>query len=173
MFLEAKYGDRDDVFCAPKRDQSQDVDAEIREPARTIKLEITSAREPNHHLRMEYLVRHRRVSLTGPVTAQGNKRTGRQIHNEVEFVDHRESLASHLRWIKAAAEGKAGHGRYGTTYELLISVDDWWFDPDDSEEVVAFIKREVLTLPLQFGSVHIVGLTGRLFFSFPLGSSLG
>ena len=168
VFVVAKYGERDDVFCAPKRDQGYDVDAEIREPTRTIKVEITSAREPNHHLRMEYLVRHRRVSLTGPVMVEGNKTTGREIHNEVEFVDHRESLGSHLNWIRTAAEGKAGYGRYGRSYELLISVDDWWFDPDDSEEVVAFIHREILSLPLQFESVHIVGVTGRLYFSFPL-----
>ena len=173
VFVEAKYGDRDDVLCMPKSDQSRDIDAEIREPSRTIQIEITSAREPNHHLRMEYLVQNRRVALTGPVTVQRNRRTGRQIYTAVQFVDHRVSRADHLKLIKTAAEGKAGPGRYGRTYELLISVEDWWFVPDDSEEVAAFIKREILTLPLQFGAVHIVGLTGRLFLSFPLGKSLG
>lgn len=173
VFVVARYGDRDDVFCVPKRDQSHDVDAEIREPSRTIQIEITSARDPHEHLRMEYLVQHRRVSLTGPLTVQGNKRTGRQIQNAVEAVDHRESRARHLGWIKAAAEGKAGRGRYGRSYELLIAVEDWWFDPDDAKEVVAFIEREVLTLPLEFGAVHVVGLTERLFLSFPLGGPLG
>ena len=34
VFVMARYGDRDDVFCVPKRDQSRDVDAEIHEPSR-------------------------------------------------------------------------------------------------------------------------------------------
>ena len=118
------------------------------------------------------IVQHRHVALTGPLKVQGTKRTGRQIENEVEFVDHRESRARHLSWIKTAAEAKAGRGRYGKSYELLIAVEDWWFEPDDAEEVVAFIEREVLTLPLEFGAVHVVGLTERLFLSLPLGSPL-
>ncbi len=172
VFAVARYGDRDDVFCVPRRDQSQDVDAEVREPSRTIRVEITSARDPYEHLRMMYLVQHSRVSLTGPLKVQGNKRKGRQIENEVEFVDHRESRALHLGWIKIAAEGKAGSGRYGGSYELLIAVEDWWFDPDDAEEVVAFIESQVVILPLGFRAVHVVGLTERLFLSFPLGSPL-
>jgi len=173
VFIAARYGDRDDVLCVPKRDPSGDVDAEIYEPSRTIKIEITSARDPHEHLRMEYLVRHRHVSLTGPLTVEGNKRTGHRIENEVEFVDHRASRALHLGWVKTAAEGKAGPGRYGRDYELLIAVEDWWFDPDDVDDVRVFIRRELLTLPINFAAVHIVGLTGRLFLSFPVASSLG
>ena len=172
VFALGRYGDRDDVFCAPQRDPSRDVDAEVREPSRTIQVEITSARDPHEHLRMEYLVQHRNVALTGSLKVQGTRKSGRQIENEVEFVDHRESRARHLSWIKTAAEGKAGRGRYGKSYELLIAVEDWWFDPDDAEEVAAFIEREVLTLPLEFGAVHVVGLTARLFLSFPLASAL-
>jgi len=168
VFAVHQYGDRNDVFCVPKLDQTTDVDAEIREPSRTIHVQITGARDPSQHLRMEYLVDHRRVSLTGGLKVQGTKRTGRQIDNVVEFVDHRESRARHLSWIKTAAEGKAGRGRYGRTYELLIAVEDWWFDADDAREVTNFIEREVLRLPLEFGAVHVVGLTERLFLSFPL-----
>jgi hypothetical protein len=170
VFAARRYGDRDDVLCAPKLDHSRDVDAEVCEPSRTIQIEITSARDPCEHLRMEYLVQHRHVGLTGPLKARGTRRTGRQIGHVVEFEDHRESRAFHLSWIKTAAEGKAGLGRYGKSYELLIVVEDWWFNPDDAAEVETFIDREVLTLPLQFGAVHLVGLTGRLFMSFSLGS---
>jgi hypothetical protein len=88
----------------------------------------------------------------------------------VEFEDHRESRARHLSWIKTAAEGKAGLGRYGKNYELLIAVEDWWFNTDDAAEVLMFMDREVLTLPLEFGAVHLVGLTERIFISFSLGS---
>jgi hypothetical protein len=171
VFAARRYGDRDDVFCAPKRDHSRDIDAEVHEPSRTIQIEITSARDPCEHLRMEHLVQRHHVGLTGPLKAHGTKRTGRQIAHVVEFEDHRESRARHLGWIKTAAEGKAGLGRYGKSYELLIVVEDWWFNnDDDATEVVTFIDREVLTLPLEFGTVHLVGLTERLFMSFPLGS---
>jgi hypothetical protein len=173
VFAVTRYGARDDVLCVPRRDQNYDVDAEVREPSRTIQVEITSARDPHEHLRMDHLVQHHRVSLTGPLKVQGNKRTGHQIENEFEFEDHRDSRARHLGWIKTATEGKAGRGRYGRSYELLIWVEDWWFDPDDdAEEVVAFIEREVLTLPLEFSAVHVVG-PKRLFLSFPLSSPLG
>lgn len=170
VFAARRYGDRDDVLCAPKRDQSRDVDAEVQEPLRTIQIEITSARDPSEHLRMEYLVQHRHVGLTGPLKDKGTTRTGRQIAHVVKFEDHRESRARHLSWIKTAAEGKSGRGRYGKNYELLIAVEDWWFDCDDTKEVVTFIEREVLTLPMEFGAVHLVGLTERLFLSFSVGS---
>jgi hypothetical protein len=35
-------------------------------------------------------------------------------------------MAFHLRLVKEAAEGKAGPGRYGRGYELVIVVEDWW-----------------------------------------------
>lgn len=167
VFALRRYGDRDGILCVPKRDPTHDVDAEIREPMRTINIEITGARDPSEHLRMEYLVEHGRVSLTGGLKAQRTKRTGHQIENELAFVDHRKTRARHLNWIKTAAEGKAGRGRYGKDYELLIAVEDWWFDADDAPEVTNFIEREVLRLPLEFDVVHVVGLTERLFLSFP------
>jgi hypothetical protein len=168
VFAVRQYGDRDDILFVPKRDPTRDVDAEIREPSRTINVEITDAREPSEHLRMKYLVEHGHVSLTGGLKVQGTKRTGHHIENEVEFVDHRESRTRHLNWIKAAAEGKAGRGRYGKGYELLIAVEDWWFVSDDAPDVRNFIEREVLRLPLEFDAVHVIGKTERLFLSFPL-----
>jgi len=119
---------------------------------------------------MEYFVEHRYVALTGPVTVQGTRRRGRHIAVALECVDHQDSLEQHLSLIKAAAEGKVGPGRYGREYELLIVVEDRWFEPaKDSEEIVAFVTREVLSLQLEFGAVHLVGLMGRLFLSFPVG----
>jgi hypothetical protein len=76
---------------------------------------------------------------------------------------------NYLGWIKTAAEGKSGRGRHGKGYELLISVEDWWFDTErDMPEVMSFTKQEVLGLPLEFAALHLVGLTGNLFLSFPL-----
>jgi hypothetical protein len=169
LYAVRRYGDRDDVLCSPRRDASRDVDAEVREPSRTIRLEITDAREPSEHLRMEYLVEHRRVSLTGGLKVEGTKRKGHRIENVLEAEDHCVSRDNHLGWIKTAAEGKAGGGRYGNTYELLIAVEDWWFDDAyDAHAVSGFVEREVLGLPLKFDAVHIVGKTERLFLTFPL-----
>ena len=65
VFAVRRYDYRNDVVCVPKRDPTNDVDAEIYEPSRTIYIEITGARDPSEHLRMEYMVEHGRVSLTG------------------------------------------------------------------------------------------------------------
>src|SRR2546427_5609129 len=56
VFAVRRYDDRDDVLCVPKY-QTGDVDAEVREPSRTIRVEITGARDPSEHLRMAYLDR--------------------------------------------------------------------------------------------------------------------
>ena len=167
VFAVHRYGDRDDVLFTPRQDPSRDVDAEVREPSKTINVEITCARDAIEHLRMEHLVAKRRVSVTGGLIVKGTKRKGRQIKDVLEFEDHRVSRARSLGLIKAAAEGKAGLGRYGNSYELLIAVDDWWYDTEDANEVKDFVEREVLTLPLEFDAVHVVGMTERLIVSFP------
>src|SRR5467141_796065 len=46
LFAVQRYGDRDDVVCQPNRDDRRDFDAEVREPTRTVKIEITLARDP-------------------------------------------------------------------------------------------------------------------------------
>jgi hypothetical protein len=132
LFAVPRYPNRDDVLCVPKYNPAYDIDAEVHEPSRHIRLEITGAHEPTAHLRMLYFVEHGRVSFTGAITADGTKTTGRQITNELEFIPHEQSRAAHLKWIKVAAEGKAGQGRYGNGYELLISVEDWWYDVEDA-----------------------------------------
>jgi hypothetical protein len=77
---------------------SQSFDAVIRDqstsPPSKLLVEITSACDPPHHLRMEYLLKHRHVPLWGPMHTTGNKRD-RQTHIELEFVDHHELLARH------------------------------------------------------------------------------
>jgi hypothetical protein len=52
---------------------------------------------------------------------------------ETELAEH-GVRARHLAWLKSAAEGKAGPGRYGSGYELLIAVEDWWFDEEQYSE---------------------------------------
>jgi len=115
---------------------------------------------------MEYFVQHRYIPLTGPLTVQGTKKKDRQIGVLLEFIDHEESRAEHLAFIKTAAARKKGPGRYGKNYEFLIFVEDRWFEPDDAKQIVAFVEQEVLTLPLEFRTIHLIGLTDRLFLSF-------
>src|SRR6266576_1601919 len=47
LFAARRYGGRKDVFFVPNLDQARDFDAQVREPSRTIRIEITSARDPN------------------------------------------------------------------------------------------------------------------------------
>lgn len=78
-------------------------------------------------------------------------------------------MAFHLRLVKEAAQGKAGPGRYGRGYELVIVVEDWWFEADrDSAGVAAFLEHEVATLPLCFDALHVVGWTDQLYGSVPI-----
>jgi len=78
-------------------------------------------------------------------------------------------MAFHLRLVKEAAEGKAGPGRYGCGYELVIVVEDWWFEVDrDSAGVAAFLEHEVATLPLCFDALHVVGWTDHLYSSIAI-----
>jgi len=100
--------------------------------------------------------------MSGPVIVAG-KGDQRRIFAPLEFVDSHVSLASHLQLVKRAAEGKKRAGRSGRGCELLIAVEDWWFEADrDSEAVANFLRQEVATLPLGFDAIHVVGWTDRL-----------
>jgi hypothetical protein len=71
--------------------------------------------------------------------------------------------------VKEAAGKKARPGLYGQGYELVIAVEDSWFDPDrDSGAVADFLEHEVATLPLCFDALHVVGWTERLYYSVPI-----
>lgn len=166
LFAVRRYGDRVDVLCVPNRDERRDFDAEIYEKSSAVRVEITLARDPQEHLRMEYFIQHGHVSFIGPVTVQGGGKEGRQIGVESEAADHSELRTRHLQWVKAAALGKSGRGRYGRGYELVIAVEDWWFnDERDAAPVDAFLERQVSPLLLSFDIVHVVGWTERLYRS--------
>ena len=114
---------------------------------------------------MAYFLEHGRVSMSGPIGVEGTGKR-RKITNVMEFVDLAELREVRLQWVKQAAEGKAGLGRYGPGYELVIALEDWWFDAErDSIPTDDFLRREVVPLPLCFDAVHVVGLTERLYCS--------
>ena len=98
------------MLCVPNRDERLDFDAEVRDPSPSLRVEMTLARDPNWHHCMAYLLEHGHVNMWGPVA-----------------VDALVLRKFHLRLVKAAAERKAGRGRYGHGYELVITVEDSWF----------------------------------------------
>jgi hypothetical protein len=163
LFAVRRYGERDDVECVPNMDDSSNFDSVVREASREVKVEITLAYPPLWHLRMEHLVKHGMVGFYGPLSVEGSRRRNdRQTTAETMLVDHPEEVALHLRLVKQAAEGKAGPGRYGSGYELLVVVEDSWFSEQDSASVAEFLEREIMTLPLCFDALHVVGRTDRL-----------
>ncbi len=175
MFVRHRYPDRDDVICRPNLD-NRDFDAEISDPAAatSVKVEITLARAPDEHVRMEFFIEHGHVSIWGPITAVGTKATGgHQITQEPLAVDHAELRARYFGWIKTAAEGKARkQGRYGAQHVLVIAFDDWqWFEPPDFQALTPFIEQEVLVLPLNFAALYVVGMSGKTFAEFRVGRS--
>jgi len=176
-FVTHRYSGREDILVTPNLD-NRSFDAVIRDgsvsPPLELMVEITLAREPQEHLRMEYFVKHRHVGLRSPVITSGNKHN-RETHVEVEAVDHTELVARHCAWIKAAAEGKASKAdHYGSSHVLIIAFDDWW-EPRDADvvKITAFVNESVRTLPLNFATLYLIGMSGTTYLPFPLLASHG
>jgi hypothetical protein len=177
LFVTHRYPGREDIFITPNLD-NRHFDAVVRDgsvsPPLEVMVEITLARDPDEHLRMEYFVKHRHVGLGSPVITSGNKHN-RKTHVGVEAVDHELLVTRACGWIKGAAEGKAANPeRYGRSHVLLIAFDDW-FKPTDADiiTITTFVTESVLTLPLNFATLYLVGLSGQTFLRFPLLHSAG
>jgi hypothetical protein len=172
LFATHCYGTRDDVLITPNLD-NRPFDAIIRDhsvsPPSDLLVEITSARDPQEHLRMEYLVEHGHVMLWSTLTVSGNKHA-RHIHIEPDAVEHRELVARYCGWIRTAAEGKASRGdRYGRSHVLVIAFEDG-FKPADNDLVTmrTFVNEQILVLPLNFSALYLVGMSGKTYLPFPL-----
>ena len=174
LFVSHRYPRRDDILVTPNLD-NRPFDAVIHDhsvaPPSELMVEITMARDPQEHLRMEYFVKHGHVSVWSPLISTGNKRN-RETHFEPEAVEHRELVARLCQWIKVAAEGKAGKAdRYGHSHGLVIAFDDWFKPLDgDTERLRDFVTANILTLPLNFSALYLVGMSGRTYLPFLLTS---
>ncbi|MHC4124205.1 MAG: hypothetical protein ACYSSI_11575, partial [Planctomycetota bacterium] len=89
-FVTHLYTNGSDIKCVPNLD-NRDFDATIwdysKSPPSEFKVEITSAVDGyDQHLRMEYFVQHRSVSVWGKVSASGNERVGHKIDIENELT---------------------------------------------------------------------------------------
>lgn len=168
LFAVRRYGEQDDVVCVPNMDE-KDFDAEVRAASRVVKVQITLAYPARWYLRMEQLMEPGLVPFYGPVSIEGSRSKGRRIDTEMMLVDHPYEVAFHLRLVKEAAERKARPGPHGAGYELLVFAEDSWFEVErDSAPVAEFLEREVMTLPLCFDALHLVGRTNRLYQSVTL-----
>jgi len=151
LFAVYRYGEQDDVICVPNDDESKDYDARILAPSGEIKLEITLAYPPGLHIQLRQLMEKDIVSQYGIA------------------IDHPDEMALHLQLVKKAAENKVRPGGYGAGYELLVFVEDSWFEAKSDCAVVSeFLEREVAILPLRFDALHVIGRIERLHKSVVL-----
>jgi hypothetical protein len=173
------YSGRHDIHCIPNIDDKKDFDAVIIDystsPASELKFEFTSATDDyEQHLRMKYFLEHDQVNVYGKLLVSGTKKTGRKIQVENEMVNHKDLLQRTFSSIKDRAERKSTIPgklkKYGTEYVLVIVFDDWlWFNTDrDRVALENFVKKEILTLPLNFASLYILGLSGKTFLHFKI-----
>lgn len=178
LFATHVYGGRSDIRCIPNLD-NRDFDAVILDrstsPPLELKVEISSAIEGyEEHLRMIYFVRHGSVNTWGTLLASGTKNTGHTIQVKDEMIAHSELLAHTLSLISAAAKRKSStpdrSGKYGRGHILVLVFDDchWFKLEQDAAALKTFVQKDVLTFPLDFADLYMVGLSGKTFLHFGL-----
>ncbi len=176
LFVTHLYAERSDVKCVPNLD-NRDFDATIWDystsPPSELKVEITSAVDGyDQYLRMKYFVKHRSVPVWGTLSASGTENVGHKIDVEKEGIDHTVLLECTFSLIRSAFKGKSvipnKTQKYGQGHVLIVAFDDWqWFNPEqDMATLKAFVKKDVLTLPLDFAALYVVGLSGKTFVYF-------
>jgi len=170
------YADRSDIGCIPNLG-NDNFDAIIRDyshsPHSEIKIEFTLAIDGHDdYLRRKYFVDHGRVSLTGPLSYTGTEKTGHKINVENEAVLHIDSLKKSFALIKSRAEQKCKPKNYGKNHILVITIDDYiaprFDNPKDLEALKEFMKSNVINLPLDFGELYVLGLSGKAFLPYKI-----
>jgi len=180
LFATHLYAGRSDIQCIPNLDY-RDFDAIIIDystsPRSELKVEITSALDEiegyDEHLRMEYFVQHGHVNVWGTLSASGTEKRGHQINiKENEAIARTDLLNRAFSLIRSAVEGKSVRPnvaqKYGKGHILIVAFNDYcWFEPDqDIPALKNFMKRHVLTLPLDFADLYVLGLSGKTFVCF-------
>jgi len=175
------YAGRCDIICIPNLG-NDNFDAIIRNnscsPPIELKIEFTLAIDgQDDHLRMKHLVEHGHVSLTGPLTYTGTEKTGHKIVVENEAVSHHDLRGINFALIKSRAEQKCKPKNYGKNHVLVITIDDHiaprYDNQKDLEALNEFMKSNVINLPLDFGELYVLGLSGKTFLAFKLVTSGG
>ena len=180
LFVMHLYTGRSDIRCIPNLDSSRDFDATILDystsPLTELKVEITSALDElkgyEQHLRMKYFVRHGHVNVWGTLSASGTEKRGHDIDVENEAVVHTDLLERTFSLIRSAVKRKSVSPnkpqKYGQGHVLIVAFDDcqWFKSEQDMADLKDFVEKQVLTLPLNFRALFVVGLSGKTFVHF-------
>lgn len=169
-----KYRGRSDVVLKPKFG-NQAYDAEIvigdQKAHQTIKVEIGNAIDGQDDiLRMEYLIQHGHVYLSGGASRTGTKASGGQVTVENACERHEEALEKRLVLIQELIQHKLVK-QYESGTLLVIVFDDYLpFDQaKDSPAVEAALSPAVLNEVLaKFSGLTLVGQSGRYFKEYAL-----
>jgi hypothetical protein len=108
------------------------------------------------------------------LSASGTEKTGHEIHVENEMIAHTDLLERTLSLIQSAVKRKSVNAnkpqKYGQGHVLIVAFDDWqWFKPEqDMAALKDFVNERVLTIPLDFAVLYVVGLSGHTFVHFEL-----
>ncbi len=175
LFATHLYTGRSDIQCILNLD-NRDFDATILDhstsPSSELKVEITTAVDGyEEYLRMKYFVKHSTVPVWGKVSASGNERVGHKIDVENELIAHSDLLKQTFSLIQSAVKGKSAipnkPPKYGQGHVLVVAFDDWqWFTEQEMAALKDFVEKHVLTLPLDFAALYVVGLSGNTFVYF-------
>jgi hypothetical protein len=162
--MHSEFGERQ--FDAIIRDYSNS-------PNYDLKVEFTQAIDGHDEkLRMEYLIEHGHVSPIGPLSYTGTKKTGHKISAGFELVCHYDSLKNNFALIKNRAEQKSKPKHYGKYHVLVIVIDDYiaprYDNKNDLEELNEFVKTNVISLPLDFAKVYILGFSGKTLLTYEI-----
>lgn len=170
------YSGRSDIGCTPNL-SNDNFDAIIRDysqsPPYELKIEFTSAIDGyDDHLRMKYFIEHGHSCFTGPLSFIGTEKTGHKIIVENEFASHYDLLEKNFILINNRAQQKCKPKNYGKNHILVIIIDDYISPRFDNEEDLKALKKyteiNLINLPLDFGELYILGLSGKTFLAFKL-----
>lgn len=175
LFITHLYAERSDIQCVPNLD-NRDFDATIldysKSPPSKLKVEITSAVDGyDQHLRMKYFAKHGHVYAWGTLSASGTEKRGHEINVENELTAVSVSLERTFSLIRSAFKGKSvilnKPPKYGQGHVLIVAFDDWpRFAEQHMADLKAFVEKDVLTLPLDFAALYVVGLSENTFVHF-------
>ena len=167
-----KYAGKRGIYLQPKLG-NQSYDAEIFDrsltPVRSLRLELVNAAEGYEEaLRMEHLVEHGDVYMTGPVWREGTKAAGGRVQTQSEAVKHGDYVKKQLASIEQKANKKLQKD-YGPDTLLGIVFNDYLpFDPrKDTDQLKAFLESKVVEPVLRkFRGFFVIGSTGQIVLEF-------
>ncbi len=166
-----KYLGRPGLSLRPKIG-NQNYDAEIIDKSSGVesvaRVEFVSTyRDYDHALRMEQLVEHGGVFMTGPPAERvGTKALGGRVSVVPGDVVHQEYLENLVATIGARMDDKLSKP-YPADMIVAVVFDDWSLNPEDLPQLQAFFHDTLSKQALsKFRGLFILGASGRTFWEF-------